>query len=500
MRRNSFTLATILAMLLSGNPSCANTHSQSAQPGASSQASAAEATRPLPHPGLTQVGNGARAASIADVVERVLPSVVSVSSTRTARVGPSAMPFDNPFFHHFFGPRFDVPHQRRAEGLGSGVVVAPNVILTNNHVVDGAEEIKISTVDRQELDAELVGADPKSDLAVLRLKEKDAKLKPIQFGSSSRLRLGDVVIAIGNPFGVGQTVTMGIVSAKGRAHLGIVDYEDFIQTDAAINPGNSGGALVNTEGRLVGINTAILSRSGGNVGIGFAIPTDMAKPIMDSIMTTGKVVRGWLGVSIQDLNADLAKALGVSTTRGVLVAHVEKDTPAAKGGVERGDIILKVNGEAVKTTSELRNLIAATGAGTEVKLDLLRDDKPRTVTVKLGEMPNDVETAAPAVGVAPGKPSTIDGLTLQPLDAGLRKKYEISQDVTTGLVVTDIKRGSVGAFAGLRPGDVLLEVNRQSVKTPEDFKRAWKKSSDKVLFLVYRKGTTIFMAVTKPKK
>ena len=375
---------------------------------------------------------------------------------------------------------------------------APNVILTNNHVVEGAEQIKISTVDRQELDAKVIGADPKSDLAVLRLKDKDAKLKPIPFGDSARLRLGDVVIAIGNPFGVGQTVTMGIVSAKGRAHLGIVDYEDFIQTDAAINPGNSGGALVDTEGKLIGINTAILSRTGGSMGIGFAIPTNMAKPIMDSIIKNGKVVRGWLGVSIQDLNADLAKALGVSTTQGVLVAHVEKDTPAAKGGLERGDIILKVNGETVKTTSELRNLIAAAGAGVDVKLDLLRDDKPRAVTVKLGEMPNDVASAVPSGGAAPGKPATIDGLTLQPLDDKLREKYEISSDVDAGLVVTEVKEGSVSAFAGLQPGDVVLEVNRKRVKTPEDFKRAWKEGSDKVLFLVYRKGMTIFMAVTKP--
>jgi serine protease Do len=500
MRKNSFTVATILAVLLSGNPSCANTTSQSAQPGASNQANAAASTRPLPQPAFTQIGAGARAASIADVVERVLPSVVSVSSTRVARVERPQMPFDEPFFRHFFGGRFDVPHQRRAEGLGSGVVVAKDIILTNNHVVDGAEEIKISTADKQELDAELVGADPKSDLAVLRIKEKGDKLKPIQFGDSSRLRLGDVVIAIGNPFGVGQTVTMGIVSAKGRAHLGIVDYEDFIQTDAAINPGNSGGALVNTEGQLVGINTAILSRSGGNMGIGFAIPANMAKPIMDSIMQHGKVVRGWLGVSIQDMNADLAEAMGLSKAHGVLVAKVQKDTPAAKGGLERGDVISKVNGHATDDTGKLRNLIAAAGAGAEVKLDILRDGKPRTLTIELGEMPDDVGSGTPEVGTAPAKPATIDGLTLQPLDAGLRRKYEISKDVTTGLVVTDVKRGSVGAFAGLRPGDVLLEVNREPVKTPEDFKRAWKQSSDKVLFLVHRKGTTIFMAVTKPKK
>ncbi len=500
MRNHSFSVAIVFALLLSGNPSCANTHSSNASPGASSQVSAADSTRPLPHPGLTQVGVGARAASIADVVERVLPSVVSVSSTRVARIDRPHMPFDEPFFRHFFNPRFDVPRQRREEGLGSGVVVARDIILTNNHVVDGAEEIKVSTLDRQELDAKLIGADPKSDLAVLRVEEKGAKLKPIQFGDSSRLRLGDIVVAIGNPFGVGETVTMGIVSAKGRAHLGIVDYEDFIQTDAAINPGNSGGALVNTKGQLVGINTAILSRSGGSMGIGFAIPTNMAKPIMDSIVKNGKVVRGWLGVSIQDLNADLSEALGLSKTSGVLVAGVEKDTPAAKGGLERGDVVLKVNGVTTDTAGRLRNLIAAAGAGAKVKLDILRGGKPRTVTVELGEMPDDVASVAPTGRASPGTPATVDGLTLEPLDARLREKYEISKDVGAGLVVTDIKRGSVGAFAGLRPGDVLLELNRKPVTTPEEFRRAWQESSGKVLFLVHRKGTTIFMAVTKPSK
>jgi serine protease Do len=231
--------------------------------------------------------------------------------------------------------------------------------------------------------------------------------------------------------------------------LGIVDYEDFIQTDAAINPGNSGGALIDTEGKLVGINTAILSKSGGNMGIGFAIPTNMAKPIMDSILRHGRVVRGWLGVSIQDLNADLAEALGLSETRGVLIAHVQKDTPAAKAGLERGDVVLKVNGERIDSAGKLRSSIAAAGAGAEIELSLLRDGKPRTMKVTLGELPGEPAVASGGGSGAASESTRTAGLTLAPLDAELRKQYEIPGEVSAGLVVTDVQRGSIGAFAGL---------------------------------------------------
>ncbi len=260
----------------------------------------------LPSPALARVGPNGSAANIADVVEKVLPSVVSVWSTKAVRV-----PLDPFGFRSGSVPR---------SGLGSGVVIAPGTVLTNFHVVSDADVLKITTGDKHELEAEVVGKDPKSDLAVLKVKGDSSMLRPIALGNSSRLRLGDVVLAIGNPFGVGQTVTMGIVSAKGRANMGIVDYEDFIQTDAAINPGNSGGALVDMEGNLVGINTAILSRTGGNVGIGFAIPTNMVRPIVDSLMKDGRVVRGWLGVSIQDVDqrsGERAQASERGRRRGV---------------------------------------------------------------------------------------------------------------------------------------------------------------------------------------
>ncbi len=267
------------------------------------------------------------------MVDRVLPSVVSISSTRVQR-----MP-QHPFFPGF--PPMGGQRELRQEGLGSGVVVGPGVVVTNNHVVDGADEIRVTTKGKRELVAKVIGTDPKSDLAVLRVEGDTSQLVPIQFGDSSRLRLGDVVLAIGNPFGVGQTVTMGIVSAKGRADVGIEDYEDFIQTDAAINPGNSGGALVDMEGHVIGINTAILSRSGGSVGIGFAIPSNMAKPIVDSLVSQGRVDRGFLGVTIQDIDQDLAQAMGLQTTDGVLIADVQPDGPGAKAGIQRGDVILK---------------------------------------------------------------------------------------------------------------------------------------------------------------
>ena len=262
-------------------------------------------------------------------------------------------PFGEPFFNHFFGQQDMASREFKEQGLGSGVVVQPDIILTNNHVIEGAEEIKVTTSNKQVLKAKVVGADPKSDLAILRLEGVSSKLQPISWGDSSQLRLADTVLAIGNPFGIGETVTTGIVSAMGRTNLGIIDYENFIQTDAAINPGNSGGALVNSRGELVGINTAILSKSGGNQGIGFAIPSNSARPTMESLLKTGKVVRGWLGVGIQDLSADLAQALKLPNASGVLVSSVQPNTPAAKVGLRRGDVILKVNNESVDSTGKL---------------------------------------------------------------------------------------------------------------------------------------------------
>jgi serine protease Do len=440
----------------------------------------------LPNPAFAQLGT-AGAASIADVTEKVVPAVVSISLTKLSRVqGPQMFPF-------FFGPQ--EPGERREQGMGSGVIVSSDgYVLTNNHVVSDAQTIKVVLHDRREFDAEVVGTDPKSDVAVIRLKNPPTDLKPITVGDSSQLRLGDVVLAIGNPFGVGQTVTMGIVSAKGRADVGITDYEDFIQTDAAINPGNSGGALVNMEGKLVGINTAILSRSGGYQGIGFAIPTNMATPIMESLKRYGKVTRGWLGVSIQDIDQDLSQTMKLPVQRGILLADVQPGSPAAKSGLRRGDAIVKVDGNSVESSGQFRNAIAAAGANRSVTLEVYRDGKLISVPAALGEMPQDAARAMPG---SKATPRDSDGLALGELTPEARRSFGIGDDAPKGVVVTGVASGSVAARAGLRPGDVLLEVNRKAVTSVREFQEAYEKARGNVLLLLHRRGATVFVVVRR---
>jgi serine protease Do len=452
---------------------------------------------PLPSPALARATADGKGASIADVVEKVVPSVVSISSTRVART--QQMPLDDPFFRFFFGPGHGGggPREEREQGLGSGVIVGDGLVVTNNHVIDHADEIKIATLDRRQFDAELIGADPKTDLALLRIKGNTKRLKPIALGDSGRLRLGDVVLAVGNPFGVGQTVTMGIVSAKNRSDLGIEDYEDFIQTDAAINPGNSGGALVDMEGNLIGINTAILSRSGGNVGIGFAIPSNMARPIVDSLLQHGKVVRGWLGVAIQPLDPDMSKALNLPENSGVLVSDVTKDTPAAKAGVRRGDVIMSVDDIKVRTTGELRNAIAAYGATKTVRLRILRDGKEIIVPVALAEMPGKFADSNAAGNPSAGKSAPALGMELQSLTPDLKKKLDVPAEINQGVVITDMDSRSEAARAGLRPGDVVLELNRTKLATPADLQRIWQSSKGNLLALVLRKGTTNYVVIKR---
>ncbi|MBN2194326.1 MAG: Do family serine endopeptidase [Polyangiaceae bacterium] len=444
----------------------------------------------LPHPVLDRVGGGA-AGSIADIAERVTPSVVSVSATKLVHMQGFPPGFGFPFglFPDFQGG------ERREPGLGSGVVVAPGIVVTNHHVVADAEDLRVTARDGHEFDVKLVGSDEKSDLAVLRIEGDSSALRPLPMGNSSALRLGDVVLAIGNPFGVGQTVTMGIVSAKGRSDLGINAYEDFIQTDAAINPGNSGGALVNMAGELIGINTAILSRSGGNQGIGFAIPADMARPIVESLLSTGKVSRGWLGIGIQDVDADLAAALELSEKKGVLVSDVAPGTPAAAAGLRRGDVILSVDGKDVDSTGKLRNLVASAGADHSVKLVLVREGRRIEVTVKLGTL-KEKPSAAGAPGEKPAGKAP-DGLTVEPLSDLSRRRFEIPANVTTGVVVTGIQRGSVAAEAGIRPGDVIIEVDRQPVPTVERFVAVWRAGKARKIVVVSRGGTTRFVVVGK---
>ena len=442
----------------------------------------------LAHPALTQVGGSV---SIADVAERVLPSVVTVSTTVVQHQQQSMM-----------FPFFGGPSERQAQGIGSGVIVsADGYILTNNHVVAEAKEIKVTTSDKREFDATVVGTDPKSDLAVIKIKGSPAGLIPAEFGDSSKLRLGDVVLAVGNPLGVGETVTMGIVSAKGRADLGIAAYEDFIQTDAAINPGNSGGALINTEGKLVGINTAILSRTGGYQGIGLAIPSSMAQPIMETLKQSGKVSRGFLGVGIQDIDHDLATALKLSNPNGVLLTEVRGGGPGAKAGLSRGDVVTKVDRKPVTSTGQFRNLIASSGAKKRVTLEIMRDGKPQSLSVDLGEVPDDSlaqgATGSDNSGAHATSGGALDGVTLEELTPELRRTLGLGQDVQHGVAITDLERNSSAAKAGLRPGDVVLELNRTAVDSLAKFKELYAKASGDVLLLVQRHGGTVFLVVRK---
>ncbi|HUH01922.1 MAG TPA: DegQ family serine endoprotease [Kofleriaceae bacterium] len=434
--------------------------------------------------------------SLADVAEKAVPSVVNISATRVARVsspGGFGPMMDDPGFREFFGDRLP-RQQQRQHGLGSGVIVsADGVILTNNHVIAQAEEITVTLHDGRDFKAKVVGTDPKSDLAVLRLEGKHSGLKPASLGSSTNLRLGEVVLAVGNPFGVGQTVTMGIVSATGRSKMGIVDYEDFIQTDASINPGNSGGALVNMRGELIGINTAILSRTGGSQGIGFAIPIDMVRPIMDGLLKNGTYERGWLGVAIQDLNDDLAKGLGLSVDRGVLISDVTDGSPAAKAGLKRGDVVLELNGKKILTSGALRNRIAALGPGTKADMVVARNGVQQTVSVTLGSLASSPGEAVSRTQQPDKGP--LGGVAVGALSPAARQKYGIDDRVKNGVVVTGLAPDSPARAVGLREGDVIVELDRKPLDSVSAFNKAYKPDARSIVLLVNRQGNTVYLAL-----
>lgn len=439
--------------------------------------------------------------TFAPVVKRAMPAVVNISSSKVVKDQPEGGGlFDDPFFRQFFGgrlPQQERPRQERATSLGSGVVVSPDgYILTNNHVVDGATDVKVSFADKEEFPAKIIGTDKYTDVAVLKINKTG--LTTLPFADSSRAQVGDVVLAIGEPFGLGQTVTMGIISAKGRAGLGIERFEDFIQTDAAINRGNSGGALIDTRGDLVGINTAILSgETGGNQGIGFAIPANLARNIMDQIMKTGKVTRGYMGILPQELTPEMAKAFGMPNGHGVAIAQVEPDSPAQKAGLKVGDVITSLDGKPVDDVNSFRLAVAGFAPNTTVHLKVARNGQTLDVPVTLGEFNLEAENKGEGEGNLPGgEKGALNGVSVQALTRDLRRQLQVPEG-TQGVVITDVDPNSQAAAAGLQQGDIIVQVNRKPVNSVSEFNTAVRagSSSDATLLLVKRGQGTQFVVV-----
>jgi serine protease Do len=426
------------------------------------------------------------------ILKPALPAVVNISSSRVVKT-PSQPFFNDPFFGPFFGNQGpQPPREQRQRGLGSGVIVSPDgYILTNNHVVDQATEIKVVLPDKREYKGQVVGTDPKSDIAIVKISATG--LPTLTLGDSSKIQVGDYALAIGDPFGIGETATMGIVSATGRGNLDIEDYEDFIQTDASINPGNSGGALINARSELIGVNTAILAgNGGGNQGIGFAVPINMARFVMDQILKHGKVVRGYLGVGIQEVTPDLAKTFNVPPEKGALVSDVSPDGPAAKAGVKKGDVIEELNGRPVTGPNDLKLQIASMAPGSVARLKVSRDGKLLDIPVALGELPEKSGKIAPGEAEAD---TPMKGVEVDELTPTIRSELGLRPDVK-GVVVTEVASGSPAADAGLQRADVIQEVNRQPVNSVSDYQRLIRQvGKQPVVLLINRRGSSAYISV-----
>jgi serine protease Do len=434
----------------------------------------------------------------------VSSSVVSILAEQTVQTqSPFGLPdeafkdfFGDDFFRRFFGTPPSQEQKRTVRSLGSGVIVTKDgYILTNNHVVANAEKLSVVIGDKKTFEAKVIGTDPPTDVAVIKIDANN--LPAAKLGNSDDVKVGQWVIAVGNPFQLFHTVTHGIVSAKGRSSVGLADYEDFFQTDASINPGNSGGALADTEGNVIGINTAIASPSGGNVGIGFAIPINMAKKVMEDLISKGEVTRGYIGLVPQDINEDLAKALKLSDTEGVLVGDVDRAGPADKGGIRRGDVIFEFDGKKVESSTQLRNMAAQTKPGTPVKIGLLRDGKKVEATVTLGERPKESRGGqAPQEPQAEAQTSQKLGLSVQTLTPDIAEQLGYQKD--SGVIVADVFSGSPAEEAGLQRGDLIKEVNRKEVRTVQDFEKEIEnlKSGD-VAALLIRRGSNTFYTTVK---
>ena len=444
--------------------------------------------------------------AFASVARKVSPSVVFIqteSIEETRGYGGFRSPFSDDLFRHFFGDSFPgfperKPRERRQRkvGQGSGFVFSLDngihreraYILTNNHVIDDADRITVTFKDGHELDATVKGTDPQSDIAVLEVGVSD--VPALSLGDSASLEVGEWVVAIGNPFGLSHTLTAGVVSAKGRSSLGINDYEDFIQTDAAINPGNSGGPLVNLEGEVVGINTAIFSRSGGYMGVGFAIPINMAKGVATQLLQGGEVSRGYLGVSIQQLTPELAESFGLGGRKGVLVAQVSEGSPAGKAGLRQGDLVVKYQGEPVEDSGKFRNRVSLTPPGTEAEMTIVRGGREKTLRVRITRLEDAV-----AVTRESGIGAEELGISVQDITPELAKK--LGARAGEGVVVTGVSRGSVAGMAGIEPGSVILQVNKSPVSSAGEFAELINASADnrRVLLLLSRRGGTHYVVL-----
>ncbi len=419
--------------------------------------------------------------TLAPMLKQVMPAVVNISTLSQTKIKQNPL-LNDPFFRRFFKIP-EQPKKRTRQSLGSGVIIdaQKGYILTNSHVIANADKITVTLHDKRHFEAKIVGTDPEADLAVVQIEAKN--LYELEMADSSTLQVGDFVVAIGNPFGLEQTVTSGIISALGRSGLGIEGYENFIQTDASINPGNSGGALVDLNGKLIGINTAIIG-AGGSVGIGFAIPSDMAHEIMTQLIQYGEVHRGRLGVTAQDLTHELAEALGIEGYSGVVISQVGKDTPAEKGGLKVGDVVTTVNGKPVKKASQLRNAIGLLRVGSKVEIGIIRNGKRKSVSILIEE-PKHAKAESTGLG------KQLMGAILGKIDPGHPLYGRVE-----GVQIIGIESGSPAAKKGLRVGDIITSVNRQPVKSIQDLRKIAKKS-DRGILLNIRRGNSAFFLVIR---